>query len=209
MRSNKWMFGIAAAGLVVGLLLGLMICQSTAGSALRYSAQSNLMEGYALIRQGNGAWKSRDKGSGRTWTTMGVTFLLAGSSALEALGVRSAPNVANYMQYAEGQLVEGKVTSRQMHVIRTFLSSLQPLSHTNFGSISNRAIAKALDRVNTAISKVTSKAPTGSPLTSLQTPVAPNAQCQPSKTLYAFPPPPLSYPEHCQGETAKSLVLTP
>ncbi len=45
MRSNKWMFGIAAAGLVVGLLLGLMICQSTAGSALRYSAQSNLMEG--------------------------------------------------------------------------------------------------------------------------------------------------------------------
>lgn len=153
MRSRRWMVGIGAIGLVAGLLLGLWISNVTMGSALRLSAQNNLMSGWALIRQGNDALRVGDKAGALDATTMGTTYLFAAAPDVNAAGISGEGITATYMQHAEWELVQGKATPGELRVIRTFLSSLEPFSHQNIGNFSMSAIAKALQRVDSAISK--------------------------------------------------------
>ncbi len=99
---TKQQFIAAGAGLfIMGGALGVWVDQMSPNFALRQTAQEDVMKGYALFRQADGAMAKGQATSAQIWATQGMGSLQVSVTPLSRLSMSNANTVVPYLDQAQ------------------------------------------------------------------------------------------------------------
>ena len=138
---------------VVGGIVGLFVGRQQDSGTLRQVAQSDLMQGYALLREADSAQRHGEQSSAQTWSAEGTAYLFSAIKPLSHLGISGMNAVAPYIQRAQYDFIEGHASKHQKVVLQEFQKSLSGLDHATYGDIPVSTLRSAIARVTTVIAR--------------------------------------------------------
>lgn len=138
---------------VVGGIAGLLVGRQQDSGALRQVAQSDLMQGYALLREADSAQRLGEHNAAQRWSAQAVGELFSAVTLLSQLGLSGMNGAVPFIQRAQYAYIQGHASKHQKLVLRTFQKSLSGFGHIAYGDIPESALRMAISRITTVISR--------------------------------------------------------